>query len=156
MVVCSRRTDHQSVHYENTYAPVVTWTTIRFLLALALINDWHTLQVDFVLAYPQAKVSHDVYMLPPEKFICDANGLKHSASAPSPWQQKYRLKLLQNLYGLKDAGATWFNHLTKELKAMNFQQGLVDPCLFFQDGVVLVIYVDDCLIFTPKKERADV
>ena len=24
-----------------------------------------------------------------------------------------RLKLLQNLYGLKDAGATWFNHLRK-------------------------------------------
>ena len=24
-----------------------------------------------------------------------------------------------------------------------------------KDGIVLVIYVDDCLIFTPKKERAD-
>ena len=38
---------------------------------------------------------------------------------------------------------------------MGFAQGLVDPYLFFQDEVVLVIYVDDCLIFTPKKERAD-
>ena len=106
-------------------------------MTIHVYNDWHMQQVNFVLAYPQAKVSHDVYMLPPEKFICDANGLKHSASAPSPWQQKYRLKLvLQNLHGLKDAGATWFNHLTKELKAMNFQQGLVDPCLFFRDGIV--------------------
>ena len=59
------------------------------------------------------------------------------ATAPSPWKQKYRLKLLQNLYGLKDAGATWFNHLTKELTNMGFQQGLVDPCLFFRDGIVL-------------------
>ena len=59
----------KGVHYENTYAPVVTWTTIRFLLTLALINNWHTRQVDFVLAYPQAKVLHDVYMLPPEKFV---------------------------------------------------------------------------------------
>ena len=49
---------------------------------------------------------------PPEKFICDAKGLKFDTQAPSPWAQKYRLKLLQNLYGLKDAGATWFNHLT--------------------------------------------
>ena len=80
--------------------------------------------------YPQeAKVSHDVYMLlPSEKFMCDANGLRHDATAPSPWQQKYRLKLLQNLHGLKDAGATWFDHLAKELTAMNFQQGLpVNP-----------------------------
>ena len=60
-----------------------------------------------------------------------------------------------HFHGLKDAGATWFNHLTKELTAMGFEQGLVDPCLFFRDGIVLVVYVDDCLMFTPKKERAD-
>ena len=28
-------------------------------------------------------------------------------------------------------------------------------CLFFRDGIVLLIYVDDCLIFTPEKHRAD-
>ena len=38
--------------------------------------------------------------------MCNANGLRHEATAPSLWKQKYRLKLLQNLYGLKDAGAT--------------------------------------------------
>ena len=50
----------KGIHYENTYAPVVTWTTIRFLLTLSLVNDWHTRQIDFVLAYPQANVSNDV------------------------------------------------------------------------------------------------
>ena len=35
-------------------------------------------------------------MLPPEKFVCDADRLRHDATAPSPWKQKYRLKLLQN------------------------------------------------------------
>ena len=29
------------------------------------------------------------------------------------------------------------------------------PCLFFRNEVVLVVYVDDCLIFSPKKERTD-
>ena len=38
---------------------------------------------------------------------------------------------------------------------MGFKQGLVDPCLFFRNEIVLVIYVDDCLIFTHKKESAD-
>ena len=38
---------------------------------------------------------------------------------------------------------------------MGFKQGLVDPCLFFRNGIVLVIYIDDCLIFTPEKQRAD-
>ena len=39
---------------------------------------------------------------------------------------------------------------------MGFQQeGLVDPCLFFWKEVVIVVYVDDCLIFSPKKEHVD-
>ena len=38
---------------------------------------------------------------------------------------------------------------------MGFEQGLVDPCLFFRNEVVLIVYVDDCLIFSLKKERAD-
>ena len=33
-------------------APVVTWTTIRFLLTASLINNWHTRQIDFLLAHP--------------------------------------------------------------------------------------------------------
>ena len=42
----------EGVHYESTYAPVVTWTAIRFLLTASLINNWHTRQIDFVLACP--------------------------------------------------------------------------------------------------------
>ena len=33
---------------------------------------------------------------------------------------------------------------------MGFEQGLIDPCLFFLKEVVVVVYVDDCLIFTPS------
>ena len=59
----------EGVHYTNTFAPVVTWTMICFLLILSLVHNWHTSQIDFVLAYPQAKVSHDLYMLVPDKFM---------------------------------------------------------------------------------------
>ncbi len=38
---------------------------------------------------------------------------------------------------------------------MGFVQSLVDPCLFYRKGVILIIYVDDCIIFTPKKSEAD-
>jgi Reverse transcriptase (RNA-dependent DNA polymerase) len=47
------------VHYWETYSPVVRWTTIRLTLVLALLNGWSTRQLDFVQAYPQAKVSTD-------------------------------------------------------------------------------------------------
>ena len=66
----------KGIHYDNTFAPVVSWTTIRFLLILSLIYGWETRQIDFVLAYPQAKVSHDLYMHIPEKFDVQKGELK--------------------------------------------------------------------------------
>ena len=48
------------------------------------------------------------------------------------------------------------NHLRKGLiEDLKFKQSLVDPCLFCRGQVILVICVDDCLIFTPKKSEAD-
>eukprot|EP00980_Cylindrotheca_fusiformis_P030680 scaffold25213_cov162-Cylindrotheca_fusiformis.AAC.3 len=44
----------QEKHVGQTYSPVVGWVTIRFFLILALLNNWHARQYDFVLAYPQA------------------------------------------------------------------------------------------------------
>ena len=94
----------EDVHYTNTFAPVVTWTTIQFLLILSQVHGWHTRQIDFVLAYPQAKVSHDLYMLVPDKFKVQDNKLVMDQDPPPPWKQRYKMKLIQNLYGLKDAG----------------------------------------------------
>ena len=141
----------KGVHYANTFAPVVTWTTIRFLLILSLVHGWHTRQIDFVLAYPQAKVSHDLYMLVPEKFKVNNNKLELDQQAPQPWKQRYKMKLLQNLYGLKDAGATWFNHLKTGLLKRGFTQSQVDPCLFFKKDLILITYVDDCILISPHE-----
>jgi len=46
-------------------------------------------------------------------------------------QDKTRiLKLLKNMYGLKQAGHNWYNRLTDELLNNGFQQSQVDKCLF--------------------------
>jgi hypothetical protein len=55
-------------HYNLTYAPVAGWTSVRLLLALVLLNNWYTVQLDYVLAYPQAPVERDLYMLLPKGF----------------------------------------------------------------------------------------
>ena len=120
----------QGVHYTSTYAPVVTWTTIRFLLILSLVHNWHTRQIDFVVACPQAKVSHDLFMHIPERFRVLNDQLVLDKEAKEPFKARHKLKLLQNLYGLKDAGATWFEHVRKGLLDREFVQSLVDPCLF--------------------------
>jgi hypothetical protein len=56
----------KGLHYEETYAPVVQWATIRFFMTMAILSKWHTRQLDFVLAYTQADIERDLNMkLPP-------------------------------------------------------------------------------------------
>jgi hypothetical protein len=58
----------KGLHYEETYAPVVQWATIRFFISLAILSNWYTRQLDFVLAYTQADIERDLYMKLPAGF----------------------------------------------------------------------------------------
>jgi hypothetical protein len=64
------------------------------------LYNWHTLQIDFVLAYPQADVECKMYMKIPRGFEIDGKPNK-----------THVLKLLKNLYGQKQAGRVWNQHL---------------------------------------------
>jgi len=55
-VCIDRSKQKQGIHYEETYAPVVSWGATRFFLTLATINQWKTRQLDFVMAFTQADV----------------------------------------------------------------------------------------------------
>lgn len=50
------------VNFWETYAPVVSWESIRLFLAILLQRSWHTRQIDFVPAYPQAEIECPMYM----------------------------------------------------------------------------------------------
>jgi len=49
-------------------APVVQWATIRFFISLAILSNWHTRQLDFILAYTQADIERNLYMKLPAGF----------------------------------------------------------------------------------------
>ncbi len=132
----------QGVTYWDTYSPVVNWFTLRSLLTLSIVNGWHSRSVDFVLAFPQAEIKSDVYMKLPYGFHVDAPG-------------EWLLKLEKNVYGLKDAGKTWHEFLKEGLIARGFKQGEVDPCVFYKEDLILMIYVDDVICFSPKAELID-
>ena len=58
------------------------------------------------------------------------------------------LLLQKNLYGLKQASMTWFEKLRDGLVACGFCQSIVDPCCFHQAHLVLLVFLDDCLLFS--------
>ena len=76
--------------------------------------------------------------------------LVRNKKAPKPHHQDHALLLLQNLYGLEDAGRTWYQYLHSGLLKMGFKQSQVDPCLFVRGSLMLLVYINNCLVFSPK------
>jgi hypothetical protein len=133
-------------HYGETYAPSLSWATIRQFLILSILHGWHTRQIDFVLAYPQADIPRPTFMELPR-------GIKY----PSGIHRKtHCLEIKKNLYGGKDAGRTWYLHLKRGLEELGFEVSTVDECVFYRNTTVILVYTDDCIIIdTKSKDNID-
>ena len=124
--------------YWDTYAPVVTWASVRLLLIVAKIHNLESKSIDFVLAFPQADLDVPVFMELP-------SGVTPIDETDSN-RRRYVLRLNKSLYGLKQAGHNWFEKLRTGLEDRGFVQSRVDKCVFFKDCCIVVTYVDDCII----------
>ena len=83
----------KGIDYDLTYAPVVRWSSIRLTLILSLLNDWHTVQLDYVHAFPQAPIEKEMFMkIPAGIQIKEGNN------------KDYVLKMHRNIYGQRQAG----------------------------------------------------
>ena len=133
----------QGVDYWETYAAALKWSSIRFFLVQALINGWHTRQLDFVLAYPQADVECDLYLEIPQGFEFEGSRKTHC------------LKLIKNLYGSKAAGRVWQQHLFKGLLELGFTQSTTDECVFYRGPTIFMVYTDDGIFCGSDKDDID-
>ena len=133
------------VNYWETYAPVVQWMSVRVMLCLSVVESLHSRSIDFVLAYPQADLDIDMFM-----------ELPLGADVPPGFdRRKYVLKLHKNLYGLKQAGHNWHVKLKTGLLDLGFKPCMTDPCVFTKDDLIVLVFVDDCLVFSREKKKVD-
>ena len=54
----------KGVDYFDTYAPVVSWLTVRIVMVLALILHLESVQVDYTAAFIQAPIQDVFVKLP--------------------------------------------------------------------------------------------
>ena len=59
------------------------------------------------------------------------------------------------MYGQKQAGRVWNQFLDAALTKIRFTPSDVDLCLYFKPGIVLVVYIDDCILFSPDNSLID-
>ena len=130
-------------HFWDTYSPVVQMSTVRLLLTLSLLLGMKSRSVDFTLAFTQAPIDTETYIDLPIGFDVDGN------------KDDYVLQLKKTLYGLKQAGLNWFDTLRTHLISIGFKQSTTDPCCFYRGNLILICYVDDCLIFCHDEAKID-
>jgi hypothetical protein len=128
------------INFWDTYSPVVNWYSIRLCLIMTLLFQWNTRQLDFVLAFPQADVECDIFI-----------ELPRGITFPGAHRSTHCLKLIKNLYGTKQAGRVWNQHLVDGLVGkLGFKQSKIDECVFYRGTTILLIYVDDGILCGPN------
>jgi len=112
----------EGLDFNQIFSPVVRFETVRCMLALATLENWHISSLNVRSAYLYGKLDEEIYMEFPEGF------------APPHLKNKV-LTLLQALYGLKQAGLAWWNELNKSMKELDFERLKIDASLFTKKGI---------------------
>ncbi|CAI7868390.1 unnamed protein product [Closterium sp. NIES-53] len=105
--------------YDETYAPVSSYVTLRIFLSIVAVLDLNLMQLDMKNAFLQSKLDRVLYMYQPDYFN-DGTGRV--------------CKLLKSLYGLKQSPLLWYKALNDVLIGAGWKKSQVDTALYFKVG----------------------
>ena len=127
----------EGVDYEETFAPVARYTSIRSIISIAAEMGWKIHQMDVKTAFLNGFIQEEVYIEQPQGF--EVHGKK-----------SHVCRLKKALYGLKQAPRAWYSRIDTYLQKMGFTKSEADPNLYYivigEEPLILVLYVDDLVI----------
>jgi len=131
----------EGIDYDEIFSPVVRFETVRMMLALVALKDWHISGLDVKTAFLYGELDEELYMEQPEGFKI-------------PGQQHKVMHLKRTIYGLKQAALAWWKVLDKSMAALGCTRLLSDSGLFVneQKTIVVIVYVDDVLFLGANKK----
>ncbi|SGY18601.1 BQ5605_C018g08804 [Microbotryum silenes-dioicae] len=138
-LVAQGNRQRDGIDFNETFAPVARFSSIRSLLALAAANGLHVHQADTNKAYLHGDLDHNIWMTAPRGFDLPSDKV---------------LRLRHSIYGLKQAGRIWNRHIDASLCDLGYTATGTDHCIYSrlddrQCSHYITLYVDDLLMISP-------
>ena len=142
-VVAKGYAQKYGIDYEETFSPVVRFSSIRTLLAYAVQNEMLIHQMDVVTAFLNGKLEEEIYMEQPDGYV-------------HPGKEHLVCKLQKSLYGLKQSPRCWNTAFREFMEQIHFKQSTADPCIDVRTVdvmAIIAVYVDDLIVMTKTLEE---
>jgi hypothetical protein len=124
----------EGIDYDETFAPVARYTSIKIIKAIAAEMDWKIHQMDVKTTFLNGFIEEEVYIEQPQGF--EVLG-----------RNSHACLLKKALYGLKQALRAWYWRIDSYLLQMGFEKTEADPNLCYiirgEDTLILILYVDN-------------
>jgi len=123
------------IDFQETFAPVAKFTTLRLLLALVAENDWELHSMDVKTAFLNGVLEEEVYMECPE-------GVFTETTAGTV------CRLIKAIYGLKQSPRAWYRKIHTFFIEHDFIRSTQDYSLYinYDRKVLVLVYVDDLVL----------
>jgi hypothetical protein len=132
----------KGIDYEETFAPMARYTSIRTIIALAAKMKWKLHQMDMKTAFLTGVIEEEVYIEQHQGFEVED-------------RKSHVCKLKKALYRLKQAPRAWYGHIDSFLTSLGFTKSKEDSNLYFKimnnEPVILLLYVDDLFLTGEEK-----
>jgi hypothetical protein len=143
---CCACGDHQKegINSFETWAPVVQWSTIQIVMVLATKLGLQSVHCDITAAFIHGHV-------PPEEeriYVHQHHGFKQGKGTEV-------FCLWCTLYGLRHLSQYFYGYFTEHLVKQGLTPSNFDPCLFLSSTLIVIIYVNDILIYGQDEKEID-
>lgn len=132
----------EGVDYDETFAPIARYSSIRAIISVAAQMGWRIHQMDVKIAFLNGVIEEEIY-------------IEHLEGFEAHERDSHVCRLKRALYGLKQAPRAWYSRIDSYLESVGFIKSEADPNLYYVqvkgELLILLLYVDD-LFLTGSEE----
>jgi hypothetical protein len=127
----------KGVDYQESFAPVVRYDSLRVIIAIAAARDLELIQLDVTTAFLNGLIDEVVFIAQPEGYIV-------------PGRESEVCRLKKGIYGICQASRIWNKTLHEALINYGLVQSTTDPCVYYHVTLtrflIIAVWVDDGLV----------